>query len=90
MTNLLDEVTNTQRKLLDALADGLPHRQGELRLALGSGGYASRGMLRVHLSNLRKVLRPRGQDIICEWHRRSFCYRWVKLLLPAIYSQDGV
>ena len=74
-----DAFTPTQRMLLDALADGLPHKRDDLRRMIDPA-LAERGTLQAHLSNIRRTLRPRGQNILCIWHNRGFCYQWVSLL----------
>jgi DNA-binding CsgD family transcriptional regulator len=51
-----------ERKMLDVLSDGKPHTPQELQACL----WDEQGPLstvRVHLTCLRKKLRPRGQDV---------------------------
>lgn len=74
--------TPTQKRILAVLADGLPHSSEELLKCIGDDLSPS-GNLRVHLSLLRKKLRPLGEDILCEYSYRTYSYRHVKLLCPA-------
>jgi hypothetical protein len=59
-------LTPTHERILTALSDGLPHSIAELRGCLGDE-LALSVTLRVHLTNLRKILRPKGEDI--SFHR---------------------
>jgi hypothetical protein len=68
-----------ERKLLAVLADGLAHSIAELGecMPTGDGDMAT---VKVHVCRIRKVLRPRGEDIICEMNSRRIFYRHVVLL----------
>lgn len=71
--------TPTQKKLLAVLADGLPHSREELHACLwDEAGPLSN--IQVHLSTIRKQLRLKGQDIVCEICHRAIHYRHVKLI----------
>jgi hypothetical protein len=75
--------TATQEKILAVLADGMPHTREELRQCFDDGsGVLSNGTgrVRVELCKVRKILRPMGQDVICEFHARNLYYRHVRLL----------
>ena len=82
--------TKTQQKILDVLADGLPHLRKELWACCPSVQGMdeqsvkefARHRTNVHLMNIRSKLRLDGQDIICEVVNRRLCYRHVKLLKP--------
>lgn len=66
-------------KMLALLADGMPHLRRDLHDCL----YDDSGKLsniQVHISNLRRQLRPRGQDIVCEITPKGIAYRQVRLL----------
>ena len=71
--------TPTQQRMLAVLSDGLPHTVEEL-LSCIDDTLASKQNVQHHVSDARKVLRPRGQDVICEWVRRRRLYRWVRLI----------
>jgi len=71
--------THTQSAILDILSDGLRHRKEELATCLPDE-LSAIDNLKFHLSNIRKVIRPRGEDIICEWYQRIRYYRHVRLL----------
>lgn len=73
------EFTPTQAKMLKVLSDGLPHPVSELQECL----YDDRGIahnVNAHLTAIRKLLRPRGEDIICQHINHSHRYRHVRLL----------
>ena len=71
--------TETQRKMLAVLSDGMPHRPRELHACLWDEmGHTNN--IQNHLSNIRKILRPKGQDIVCEIGRGVTWYRLVRLI----------
>ncbi len=82
--------TKTQQKILDILADGLPHLRKELWACCpsvqgmdeASIKEFARNRTNVHLMNIRSKLRLVGQDIVCEVVNRRLSYRHVKLLRP--------
>lgn len=71
--------TPTQRRMLRVLADGLPHRREELHACLVDD-LGALSNIQPHLSDIRKTLRPRGEDIVCEIVSRRICYRHVRLI----------
>lgn len=71
--------TPTQLCILSVLSDGLAHTGDELRHCLPDD-MAQSGTLRMHLTNIRKKLRPHGQDILIEFIRFRVHYRQVRLL----------
>jgi hypothetical protein len=65
-------------KIMQALSDGLPHKSEDLvRDCLWDGDKAA---LQTHVCNIRKVLRPRGEDIVCERVNGTTYYRHIRLL----------
>ena len=58
----MEEFTPTERDILAVLSDGMPHSRTELHACLPDelGGFVN---LRMHISRMRKKLRPAGQDI---------------------------
>jgi len=75
-------VTPTQRRMAALLADGKPHTRRELHALL----WDEQGKLSnicEHLSRLRKIIRPQGEEIVCEIVHRKICYRHVRLLRPS-------
>ena len=64
------QLTPTQEKMLGVLSDGMRHTRQELHACL-SDELAPLSNIQMHISNIRKVLRPIGQDIICEYYRRK-------------------
>lgn len=71
--------TPTQARILAVLSDGLPHTPEELVGCLWDE-MTSVKTVRVHIHAIRKILRPAGQDIVCEYIRRDCLYRHVRLL----------
>lgn len=71
--------TETQHNILQLLSDGKAHHRDELQ-KLVPDELASRKALTAHLVKIRKVLRLRGQDIICEFANKTIHYRHVQLL----------
>lgn len=76
--------TRTQQMILEVLEDGLPHARKELAECLSDDLAGSNSMLQ-HLSAMRKLLRPSGHDIICQFVNNRRCYRHV-ILLPSAYD----
>jgi DNA-binding response OmpR family regulator len=71
--------TETESKMLSVLADGMPHRREELHACLwDEAGRLSN--ICIHISKLRKKLRPKGQHIVCEFINRRTHYRQIRLL----------
>lgn len=79
MTDKDKPYTATEKKLLAILSDGMPHRRDEL-LSVLPDELGSFGNVRKHLTQIRKRLRPRGEDVLCEYYKRSYYYRHVRLL----------
>lgn len=71
--------TKTQNAILCVLADGQPHTRKELHGCLPDE-MTELSAVRVHICNIRKTLRLRGEDIICELHKRAIHYRHVKII----------
>jgi len=79
---MVAEFTPTQSKILQVLSDGLPHKFEELQAVLPDN-LSDRKTLSNHLSGIRIRLRPRGEDIICQFILRQRQYRHVRLLHSA-------
>ncbi len=77
----MPNITPTQTRMLEVLADGLPHTRQELHKCLND---ELSPLTAIHdpISKLRKVLRPIGQDIVCELapNKGGIKYRHVRLL----------
>jgi DNA-binding CsgD family transcriptional regulator len=73
------DFTPTQQAMLRILADGNPHTKQELHKCLNDE-LQSLTSVKVHVSNIRKVLRLTGQDIACEMVNRATYYRQVRLV----------
>ena len=84
MANSNGHYTPTQHRLLAMLSDGEPHGIKELFECLADAEGAKqnyiygRRCLTVHLVALRRHLRPRGMDIICQKIYRRSNYRIVR------------
>lgn len=76
------EFTPTQLRLLAVLNDGLPHSRRELCNCVPND-MTSWATIKVHLSNIRKKIRPRGEDVLCVVRCRRIHYQLVRLLPPA-------
>lgn len=72
----------TQMKLVEKLQDGMPHTQESLMLALDPEGYASKSTLKVHISDIRKILKKRGQNIVFRKESEGGMYQWVRNIIP--------
>jgi hypothetical protein len=71
--------TKVEKRILDVLSDGLPHRKEELHPCLSDELGPVTNAQR-HISSIRKKIRPKGEDIVCELVARRINYRHVRLL----------
>jgi hypothetical protein len=71
--------TPTERRMLELLKDGKPHRREELHSCL-QDDLADLSAIQPHISNIRKRIRNLGEEIVCEFYQRSLHYRHVRLL----------
>lgn len=67
--------SETQQKIMDLLADGLPHTRAEVHGCLPDE-LAQVTAIERHISVMRGSLNARGLDIVS----RAGCYRLVRLL----------
>jgi hypothetical protein len=74
------EFTPTEKRILRAMSDGMPHKSKELLSCLPDDELGTVQNLRNHFSRIRKKLRPLGEDILCVIHNRTVHYRYVRLL----------
>lgn len=87
-TAMREGFTRTQSAMLDVLADGMPHTRMELHACLDDE-LGPLSNICMHISNIRKILRPKGQDIVCELVHvtikggSKIQYRHVRLLASA-------
>lgn len=73
-------LTATERRLWDVLRDGMPHSRGELRACINDE-FAVESCLRMHLSNVRRKIRPRRDIMPCyPGPGRALHYRLVRLI----------
>jgi DNA-binding CsgD family transcriptional regulator len=72
--------TPTEQRILDVLADGMPHTREELAACLWDE-LAERSTIKFHISKMRSRLQAQGTTIVCELgFARKFYYRHVRLL----------
>lgn len=71
--------TPVQSRIMAVLSDGQAHLKQELFECM-ENPLNNPDTLWSHISQLRKHLRPKGQDIICEYAQRRICYRHVQLI----------
>lgn len=74
------QFTPTQRRLMKAMEDGMPHRPSELLPLIDE--LASRDTLKNHICVIRKKLRELnlGEDIVAQSFGRGIGYRRIRLL----------
>jgi DNA-binding CsgD family transcriptional regulator len=71
--------TPTQKKIMDILSDGHPHLETDL-IKLGIDEFANPRTLKMHLSMIRKKIRPKKREIISTRLHRKLYYQLVGLL----------
>ena len=71
--------TRTERRMMEILADGLPHSRRELHACLPDELGELRNIW-THISRIRKKVRPKGREIVCEIWQRTVHYRLVVLV----------
>lgn len=79
--------TPTQQRMVDLLADGLPHPRQQLRECLYDE-LSEFSVVQNHISDIRKKLLLRGEYIVCELRGYQICYRHVRLLHSNVYSSQ--
>lgn len=76
----MPKFTVTEERILKMLRDGQRHTKYELVTAINPNNLNSYAAMAMHISNIRKKLRPVGEDIICELSGRIIHYRHVRLI----------
>jgi len=71
------DVTPTQAKMLEILADGKLHAKEELHVCCGPSSVS---VVKLHILNLNKVLRPLKQEILGVMRSRKAYYKHVRML----------
>lgn len=77
--------TATQQKFMDVLSDGLPHSKEELAKCLWDE-QGDIDNVKIHFSNMRKVLNPQGQDIVTKYVGGRVHYMLVRLISKSVYA----
>lgn len=69
-------LTKTEQRIYDLLADGLPHAREELCRCMDDELSKPQAIF-THLNRMRTKLRARGEDIACEYkyETRSYAYQ---------------
>lgn len=73
----MEHFSPTQQRIVDLLADCLPHSNDEIYGCLLSAGTVNH--IKQHLSNIRKILRPTGKDIATLKHNGRTHYCLIRL-----------
>ena len=73
------EFTPIQRAMLKVLSDGQAHTRKELHRCL-SDRLGPLTNIAVHLVGIRKVLRPKGEDILCIIENGESKYSHVRIV----------
>lgn len=60
-----DNLTASETRIFQLLEDGHPHRMDEMKRVLGNDEMEDKTVY-VHICNLRRKLRPYGQDVSTE------------------------
>ena len=72
-------MTPTERRLVEVFKDGDMHAPFELKSCLHDD-LGDMGNVAVHITKLRKKLRPKGLDVMCQRIDGFSYYRMVRLL----------
>jgi len=72
------DFTPTQWRMMEVLADCEPHSVAELH-GCADDELSTAAVVRVHVANLRRKLRPHGNDIIYERRQNTSYYRLIKI-----------
>lgn len=73
------DLTPTQARIMAVLADGYAHIKEELQRHLDDELSCPQNII-MHIANVRKKIRPLGEDIVTELLAGKTYYRWVRLL----------
>lgn len=77
MTN--NSFTPTQQRILEVLGDGMPHSRSELMKCIDDP-LSDYTCLNNQLSKIRRKIRPKAREIVCETVHRQTHYRLVGLV----------
>lgn len=82
-----NEFTPTERKILAVLSDGMKHKREELFDCIPDEQSNVPIQVANHISNIRRKLRRKGQDIDCVYYMGGYYYRHCRLLVD---PNDGL
>ena len=71
--------TPTENAMLRVLRDGMPHSREELHACLPDP-LNELNRIQIHISNIRRKLRPIRENIVCELCEGKPHYRHIRLL----------
>lgn len=73
--------TPTQRLIMNVLSDCLPHKKEEICMRVwGEFEPTTVSSLHGHFDDIRKIIRRRGLDIICQFYQKQMQYRLIQLV----------
>ena len=72
-------LTPTQTRMMEVLRDGMPHDREELHACLDDN-LSALTAIQPHLTYIRKVIRIRGEDVLCVLHGRRIKYQHVRVM----------
>lgn len=77
-----------EQRIMRLLADGKPHTREEVHACLADR-MAPLEAIKKHMTNIRKVVEPYGETVLCRMYYHKLRYQWVKLLRkPTPYYLD--
>lgn len=82
----MPQYTPTERRILDALADGMPHAQTAL-VSILNDDMTDRNTLHQHLYNLRKKMEEVGMGVQCVRVKGQAHYRLTRLVIATSLTE---
>lgn len=76
------KLTKTETAIMNLMRDGERHHKTEILELLDHPiiENSNSTIVCVHMHNIRKKLTPLGYNILCEYYRRNFYYRLVRIV----------
>lgn len=74
------EYTPTEERIIAILSDGQAHPVEVMKSVLTDGEYSRVETLEVQVTNLRKILNPKGRDIVRRMVDGVSCYRMMRFI----------
>lgn len=76
---MVNGFTPTEKRILELLSDGRPHKRQEVHACLDDD-LASLKSITPHISRIRRKINTQGEEIVCVARERSYYYQHVRLL----------